>query len=119
MSLFYFVAGIIHFVKPGFYLPIMPTWIPESLHLPLVYLSGLAESGLGAALLLPALRRWAAWGIIALLIAIFPANVHMWLHDIHPGGAAPPVWFHMVRLPFQAVLILWAFWHTRPEKVAR
>ncbi len=119
MAVFYFVGGILHFVKPGYYLQIMPSWIPASAHLPLVYLSGAAESGLGAALVVPRLRRLAAWGIIALLIAIFPANVHMWLHDVHPDGVQLPSWFHAVRLPMQAVLIAWAYWHTRPPRAAR
>jgi len=118
MALFYFVAGIIHFVKPGYYMQIMPSWIPLGAHLTLVYLSGLAESALGAALVVPSLRRRAAWGIIALLVAVFPANVHMWLHDVHPDGVALPSWFHAVRLPLQAVLIAWAYWHTRPAPSA-
>ncbi len=59
-------------------------------------------------------RRLAAWGIVALLIAIFPANVHIALHDVPVFGAArgAGVW-NWVRLPFQAVLIAWAWWYTR------
>jgi uncharacterized membrane protein len=64
----------------------------------------------GLLLLVPRFSRLAAWGIIALLIAVFPANVYLYQHqDILPG---PPL-LHVLRLPLQAVFILWAFWHTK------
>lgn len=107
-------AGVLHFVTPDSYLPMMPAWLPA--HLPLVYLSGVAEVVLGAAVLEPKLRRAAAYGIIVLLIAIFPANVHIAVHDVPVFGAAegagPMNW---VRLPVQALLIVWAWWYTLPD----
>jgi uncharacterized membrane protein len=114
MGAFYLGAGFAHFVKPDFYQPMMPPYLP--LHSELIYLSGAAEMLLGAAILVPRLRRRAAWGIILLLIAVFPANVHIALHDVPIGGAAhgAGVW-NWVRMPFQGVLIAWAWWYTRPD----
>ncbi len=89
----------------------MPPWLPA--HRELVLLSGVAEVVLGVAVLVPRLRRIAAWGLIALLIAIFPANLHIALHNVPLFGAphGAGVW-NWVRLPFQAVLIAWAWWYT-------
>jgi uncharacterized membrane protein len=114
MGLFYIGGGIIHFVNPGFYLPMMPPYLPY--HLELVYLSGVLEIVLGAAVLVPATRRLAAWGIILLLIAIFPANLHIALYNVPLAGApeGAGVW-NWVRLPLQAVLIWWAWLYTQPE----
>jgi uncharacterized membrane protein len=103
-------AGTMHFAKPDFYQKIMPPYLPW--HLELIYLSGIIELTLVILLLVPRFSRWAAWGIIALLIAVFPANIYLYQHqEIIPG---PPL-LHFLRLPLQAVLILWAFWHTRSE----
>ncbi len=115
MGIFYGVAGINHFRDPGFYLPMMPPHLP--LHLELVYLSGLAEIGLGMAVLIPQLRRRAAWGIILLLLAIFPANIHIAVHNVPLGGAPHGLGlWNWVRLPFQGVLIAWAWWYTPAER---
>jgi uncharacterized membrane protein len=111
MSVFYVFAGIMHFVRPAFYLAMMPPFLPA--HLFLVYLSGVAEVVLGLALWPPALRRWAAYGIVALLIAVFPANVYMWLADVPVDGQRVPWWGHAIRLPLQGVLIAWAVWQAR------
>ena len=109
LALFMIVAGIMHFVRPEFYLKIMPPYLPW--HLELVYLSGIAESALGFGLLVPKLSRLSAWGIIALLIAVFPANIYLYQHqELLP---APPL-VHLLRLPLQALFILWAYRHTRP-----
>lgn len=109
LAVFMTGAGVMHFVNPDFYVNIMPDYLPW--HLELVYLSGLAEIVLGIGLLIPRLRRAAAWGVIALLIAIFPANIHVFMNqELLP---APPI-VHLLRLPLQGVFILWAWWHTRP-----
>src|SRR5437016_5899211 len=80
---FFILAGVIHFQAPEFYLKIMPPYLPW--HLELVYLSGVFEVLLGALLFLPATTSLAAWGLIALLVAIFPANLHMALNvDLYP-----------------------------------
>src|ERR1022692_2477153 len=108
LALFMVGAGTMHFINPDFYLKIMPPYLP--LHLGLVYLSGVCEIALGLLLLVPRLSRFAAWGVIALLIAVFPANIYVYQHqDVLP---APPI-LHLMRLPLQGVFILWAFWHTR------
>ena len=99
-----------HFVNPDFYMKIMPPYLP--LHLPLVYLSGFFEAGLGLLLLVPRFSRSAAWGIIALLIAVFPANIYVYQHQ-ELLAASPMV--HLLRLPLQAVFILWTYWQTRPS----
>lgn len=112
LALFMFGAGVMHFVRPEFYMKIMPPYLPY--HLELVYLSGVFESALGVLLLVPLVSRWAAWGIFALLIAVFPANIYLFQHqEILP---APPL-VHLLRLPLQGVFLLWAFWHTRPDSV--
>ena len=74
-------AGTLHFIKPDFYLKIMPPYLP--LHLELVYLSGFFEIALGVLLLVPRLSRFAAWGIIALLIAVFPANIYVYATRVY------------------------------------
>jgi len=109
LGLFFVAAGIAHFVRPGIYLKIMPPYLPW--HLPLVYLSGLAEVVLGGMLLVPRYTVPAAWGLIALLIAVFPANVHMAMHpELYRGISPIALW---VRLPLQGVLVAWAYWYTR------
>jgi uncharacterized membrane protein len=116
MAIFYLGAGILHFVNPSFYVEIVPPYIPR--HRQVVFLSGVAEVGLGLLLLPRGTRRVAAWGLIALLIAIFPANLHQAMHQVQPAHA--PAWMGTpspaalwMRLPLQGVLILWAWWHTR------
>jgi len=111
MSLFYIAAGLNHFRNPDFYLALMPPYIPA--HAAAVFWSGVAEVALGIALWIRPLRSWAAWGVIALLIAVFPANVHMAIHQISPDGVSRPDWIAWARLPLQGVLIAWAYWHTR------
>lgn len=112
-ALFYIYAGVNHFRQPKFYLRIMPPYIPNP---ELVnWLSGLAEIVLGIGLLIPRLTRRAAWGIIALLIAVFPANVY----HFTSGGAGMKISRNklLARLPFQLVFGLWAYWHTRENHV--
>ena len=108
MSLFYILAGIYHFVRPKFYMKIMPPWLPS--HLQLVYISGACEIILGLLLFPVATRSIAAWGIIALLIAIFPANIQMMLNFRRKNN--PYLWATIVRLPLQLLLIWWAWRYT-------
>jgi uncharacterized membrane protein len=114
MALFYVFAGVMHFARPEMYLPMMPPYLPR--HLDLIYLSGVAEVVLGAALLVPALRRRAAWGVVLLLLAVLPANAHIAMHDVPLFGHAEGfgIW-NWVRVAFQAVLIAWAWWYTRDD----
>jgi len=112
LVVFYVVAGANHFLQPDVYVPMMPPYLPW--HRALIFVSGAAELGLGLAMLSPTLRPAAAWGLILLLIAIFPANLHIALHDVPLFGNTEGfgVW-NWVRLPFQAVFIAWAWWYTR------
>jgi uncharacterized membrane protein len=115
MGAFYVFAGIAHFRRPDAYLPMMPDYLPW--HEQLIFLSGLAEVLCGLGLLLPPTRRLAAWGTIALLVAVFPANIHVALHDVPLFGARQGAGaLNWVRLPFQAVLIAWAWWYTREDR---
>jgi len=106
-------AGANHFVSPAPYLGMMPAEIPESLHAPLVMISGIAEMLGGLGLILPATRRLAAWGLIALYIAVFPANLNMAINGIPLGGHQLPAWALWGRLPLQLLLIAWAYSYTR------
>jgi len=111
MGILYVLAGAMHFYRPEYYLPMMPPYIPW--HAAMVFLSGVAEVVLGIAVLIPATRSPAAWGLIALLIAVFPANIHIALNDIPVFGATEgPGLLGWVRLPIQGVLIAWAWWYT-------
>ncbi len=111
LAIFMVVAGTMHFVNPAFFLKIMPPYLP--LHRELVILSGVFEIVLGVLLLVPRCSRLAAWGVIALLIAVFPANIYLYQHqEILP---ASPI-IHLLRLPLQGVFVLWAFWHARPAE---
>lgn len=109
LGLLFIAAGINHFWHTQFYVTMMPPYLPW--HLELVYISGVAEIALGALMLL---RRWqavAGWGMIALCVAVFPANLHMALHpelftQFSPQGL-------LFRLPLQAVAIAWAWCYTR------
>ncbi len=110
----FIAAGVNHFANPGFYVRIMPPYLPW--HYELVLISGAFEIIGGAALLVPRLQAPAAWGLIALLVAIFPANVHMALHAEDFPQAPPALWW--ARLPLQAVFIAWAYWFTRADPVS-
>ena len=108
-ALAFVAGGVNHFFNPRLYLSIMPPYLPW--HLPLVYVSGAAEVVLGAALLVPALTTWAAWGLILLLLAVFPANVYMAMNaELFPKIPTALLW---LRLPLQGVLIAWAYWYTK------
>lgn len=89
----------------------MPPYLPA--HLPLVYASGIFEILGGVGMLLPWTRRLAGLGVIALLIAIFPANIYIAMNDIPVAGHDVPLWGHLLRLPLQAVMIWMAWWGTR------
>jgi uncharacterized membrane protein len=83
-----------------------------------VYLSGVFEILGGTGLLLPQTRRWAAWGLIALYVAVFPANLYMAFNGIQLDPANPlPAWGAWIRLPFQILFIAWAWWFTREPEV--
>lgn len=102
VALFFIVAGANHFRAPEIYLGMMPPWLPWPGAMNA--LSGLAEIVGGVGLLVSPLRRVAGWGLIALLIAIFPANIHVALQGHMPGTTLSP-WVLWLRLPLQIVFI--------------
>ncbi len=108
MALLYIAAGVNHFVNSSMYMRIMPQYLP--FHKPIVLVSGVIEVILGVLLMLPSLSSYAAWGIIALLIVVFPANVHHLTSSKKVKGLAKAML--LIRLPLQVVLIYWAYWHT-------
>lgn len=104
----FIVAGILHFVIPHFYLKMMPDYIP--FHKAAVAVSGVIEMGLGVLLMIPEYSQVAAWGLIALLVAVFPANLNMALHSAKFAPAKP---LHLwLRLPVQGLLLYWAYCYT-------
>ncbi|MBI3558577.1 MAG: DoxX-like family protein [Deltaproteobacteria bacterium] len=109
MAIFYTLAGVNHFAKPTFYLPMMPPFLPKPELL--IAVSGVAEIALGLGMFWKRSRRLAAFGIIALLIAVFPANVYM----LYTAGRGYdfPYWGLVARLPLQFLLIYWAWTQTR------
>jgi uncharacterized membrane protein len=116
-AIFYVVAGALHFIKPEPYLRIMPPYIPW--HLAMVRVSGVFEILGGLGLLISETRRAAAWGVIALLIAVFPANIYMATHPIEAGAVSIAPVLRWARLSLQLLLVLWLLWCTRPRLVFR
>ena len=109
--------GIAHFIWPGPFIDIVPDYLPAPRML--VYVSGVFEILGGVGLLVPPARRFSAWGLIALYVAVFPANIHMALHQITPAGTPPlPPWMPWARLPLQFALIYWAYQYTRAVRRA-
>lgn len=100
-------AGVNHFLNPRVYMRMMPAYLPRPKEL--VLLSGVAEVLLGVFLVVPATTRLAAWGLVALFVAVFPANLHMALHPERFRKLPPALLW--LRLPLQGVLILWALWY--------
>ncbi len=112
LGLLFIGAGLNHFLQPAFYLRAMPPYLPW--HREAVLLSGVAEIFLGGLLLIQRTTSLAAGGLVALLVAVFPANVHMALHPTEfPEFPPVTLW---VRLPLQAGLIAWALWYTSPHR---
>lgn len=111
LATLFVAAGIFHFVRPRPFVRIVPPGLPAPEAL--VYLSGAAEIGLGVLLLPRRTRRLAAWGLVALLVAVLPANVYMAL--LPGGGIGAPQWVLWARLPLQVPLIGWVWRYTRPD----
>lgn len=113
------IVGMTHFVVPQPFVKIMPPQLPYPLGL--VYLSGFYEILGGIGLLVPPVSQAAAWGLILLFIAVFPANINMAVNHIKietiPYSDSP--WLQAIRLPFQAVFIAWAWWYTKPSDKAK
>ncbi len=109
MAGLYIVAGVNHFISPFIYVAIIPHWLSQPLLL--VYISGVFELMCGSLLLLKPATKIAAWGIILLLIAVFPANIQMTINYYNTHN--PYLWLAILRLPLQFVLIWWAYQYTK------
>jgi uncharacterized membrane protein len=107
------VAGITHFIAPDTYVKIVPPQLPYPEAI--VYISGFFEILGGIGLLVPLVSQAAAWGLVLLLIAVYPANINMAVNHIHLDNIPDGNWFQAIRLPFQFVLIAWAYWYTKPD----
>ncbi|HEX8461866.1 MAG TPA: DoxX family protein [Segetibacter sp.] len=112
MAVLYIAAGVYHFVHPATYLKIMPVWLPW--HYELVIISGACEILFALLLLFPPTRRVGAFCIIALLVAVFPANIQMTINYAQQHNKL--LWLSILRLPLQIVLIWWAYRFTKPSR---
>lgn len=115
LALSIITVGMLHFAKPAPFVKIVPPQLPYPLEL--VYISGFFEILGGIGLLVPLVSVAAAWGLIALFVAVFPANINMAVNHIDLEGVPPSQALYWARLPLQAVLIAWAWWYTRDAKV--
>lgn len=111
LAAFFVFAGTMHFVIPRSYEAIMPPYIPY--HREAVMVSGAAEIAGGVAALPEATRRGARWWLLALLVAVFPANLHMAIHPEQIEGLRVPSWVLWARLPLQPLAMLWVWRATR------
>ena len=109
MSSVYTLTGSYHFINPSFYEPIMPPYLPY--HSTLIFISGICEITIALLLIPKSSRRLAAWLLIALLIAVFPANIQMTINYYNESN--PQLWLSFVRLPIQFILIWWAWIYTK------
>ena len=111
-AVFYALAGINHFWHADNYNSFMPSWMP--LPFELIYITGFLEIGLGLLLIPATTRKFAGWLIIALLIAVYPANIQMAINYVSTHN--PHTWIALARLPIQFVLIWWAWIYTKTGK---
>ena len=107
------IIGTAHFLRAEQFARIVPPVFPTYFS---VYISGVFEILGGIGLLIPSVSVAAAWGLIALFIAVFPANIYMALHNIKLDGVPQSQLLYWGRLPLQAVLIAWAWWYTKHPK---
>ncbi|MFM2312631.1 MAG: hypothetical protein RLZZ04_1907 [Cyanobacteriota bacterium] len=108
------LAGALHFITPEPFIKIVPGLLPYPAAI--VYISGFFEILGGIGLLIPAVSQAAAWGLVVLFIAVYPANINMAVNHIQIANIPDSNWFQAIRLPFQFVLIAWAWWLTRPDE---
>ena len=113
LALLVIAAGTLHWLTPRPFVQMMPAFLPYPLEL--VYISGIFEILGGVGLLIPPVSRAAAWGLILLFIAVFPANINMAVNDIVIDGLPHNLAAYWLRLPLQGVLIAWAWWFTQPN----
>lgn len=116
MSVFYFIAGTNHIFNPCFYLPLIPPYLPA--HEAINLIAGIAEIGGSILILFTATRKFAAWGIIFMLIAFMPVHIFMVQHaPMEIGSRTITPFIAWIRIPLQALLIWWAWSFTRTKKL--
>lgn len=108
LGILFILAGILHFLKPEFFEKIMPDYLPW--HKSLVLISGFFEIAGGVGLMIPSVQTYAAWGLIFLLLTVFPANIEMFRKAWRKHGFTLYTWLLLLRLPLQFVLIAWVYW---------
>ena len=111
MSLLYIIVGIKHFIDVEYFVSIVPnyiSWKEEA-----VFISGFFEILLGILLLFNKTRKLAAWGIILLLIAVFPANIYLYVSEIPRDILNISKSDALIRMPFQIPLIIISYWHSK------
>ena len=113
LAVFFVLAGGNHFRVPGAYVAMIPPWIPWPRAMNAV--AGLCEVAGGIGVMVPRLRVLAGWCLIGLLIAVFPANLHVALEGTMPGSSFPPALLWL-RLPLQGVLVAWVGWAAIQEE---
>ena len=111
MSIGYTYIGIRHFIDPDFFLAIMPNYL--SFHLEFVYITGIAEIVFGILLFFKKTRTFASYGLIVLLISVFPANIHLVESELSQSILNATKNQTIIRLPFQGLFILLAYWHSK------
>lgn len=108
-SVAYFVIGVIHLISPEKLTYMVPGFLPYPQAL--VYITGIMEILLAILLLIPRYQRWAGWGIIGLLVIVFPANINVAVNNLSaPGGLPAAAWYVWSRLAFQPIYIAWVWW---------
>jgi len=108
---FFLFAGVSHFKNAALFVAMVPPYLPA--HSAIVYISGVFEVLGGLGLLLGSTRQWAGWGLIALLVAVYPANIYMASNpELFPDFTPLALY---VRLPFQFVFMGWVWWVSRPQ----
>ncbi len=105
MAFLYILAGLNHFRSPRLYLKIIPSYLPNPKLLN--FLSGILEIILGVLLCIPSYSKYAVWGLITLLVVFLPIHIYMLTNEKAAMGL--PKWVLVLRIPFQFILIYWAY----------
>ena len=114
LSILYIIIGVKHFLNPDFFIAIMPPFVP--FHKACVFISGFFEIIFGILILFKETRKAGAWGIIILLILVFPANIYLYTSEIPREVLNISKTQALIRMPFQIPLIIIAYWHSTEQE---
>ena len=117
ISILYITVGLNHFIKPNFFLEIVPPIIPFKLEV--VFISGFFEIILGVLVLFKKTRKLASLLIIVLLVVVFPANIYLYLSETPRLSLNITKSQALFRMPFQLSLIIISYWHSRDDNSKR